>query len=92
VARGRGTPRRPDVVRWKEDRELGGHGCAGLTQVLVSDGVRCDLGLVHPELRGHRAVHEPQATPVVVGVLKEVEQEGMGGALAGEDGGGHAIL
>jgi hypothetical protein len=28
----------------------------------------------------------------VVGVLKEVEQEGMGGALAGEDGGGHAIL
>ncbi len=47
----------------------------------MPDGVRGDLGRVEPERRGHGAVDEAQAAPVVVGVLQSVEEERVGRAL-----------
>ncbi len=95
---GRGVPEAaesPDVARGGsegpgragEGVELGGHGGTVPAQLLPLRRVRGDLVLVQRERRGHRAVHEPQAAPVVVEVLQAVQQERMRGALAGEDDG-----
>ncbi len=78
--------RGPDVESWVQGGELGGHDGTVLAQALALDRVLFDLVLVQPERRGHDAVDEGQAAPVVAKVLQAVEEEGMRGALAGEGG------